>query len=298
MMKNVIMHERLAINEHFPTIARYYDYEKFTYPWHFHSEYEIIYVQESSGERFVADSVEHFYPGDVILLGENVPHYMRSDEKYYAGNAEFRVKGVIIQFAYDYVSHAISKYADSNHVKLFLEESKRGIHFPYPANKEIIECIQEMPTYTGLERIIRLLLLLDKMAHFPFKRTLGSLYFNENLPLFSDNRIKKVLAYNMYHYTENIKLKEIASVASMNTSAFCRFFKEKTGKSYIEYIQDLRIGYACKLLIGTSYDISQISIECGFNTACHFNKLFKRNTGLTPSDYRKQFVKLKQLSDF
>jgi AraC-like DNA-binding protein len=290
-MKSVIMHEQLAINEQSPTIARYYDYEKFTYPWHFHSEYEIIYVQESFGERFVADSMESFYPGDVILLGGNVPHYMRSAEKYYTNNAEFRVKGVIIQFAHDYMSHAIGKYADLNHIKLFLEESKRGIHFPHPANKEIIKCIQEMPTYTGVERIIRLLLLLDKMAHFPSQRILGGPHFNENLSLFLDNRIEKVLAYNMYHYMENIKLKEIASIASMNTSAFCRFFKEKTGKSYVKHIQDLRIGYACKLLTGTSDDISQISMECGFNTACHFNKLFKRNTGLTPSDYRKRFLK-------
>lgn len=290
-MGNRIMHEQLTINEQSPIIARYYDYERFTYPWHFHSEYEIIYVEEGHGERFVADSMEYFHPGDVILLGSNLPHYMRSNEIYYAGNPDLRVKGVVIQFAHDYMSHTIGKYAALNSVRLLLEKSKRGLHFPYPENKQIIKSIQEQPACEGIHGIIHLLLLLDKMAEFKQIRLLGSPHFNEKLSEFSDNRIEKVLSYLMYHYTEPLKLDDIASVVSMNTSAFCRYFKKKTGKSYVEYIQDLRIGYACKLLVGTSYDISQIGIECGFNTICHFNKIFKRNTGLTPSGYRRQFLK-------
>lgn len=289
-MGNAMMHEQLTINEQSPIIVRHYDYERFTYPWHFHSEYEIIYVKEGMGERFVADSMELFSPGDIILLGSNVPHYMRSAEKYYAGDASLRVKGVIIQFAHDYMLHAINRYADLTHIKRFLEKSKRGIYFPYPENMDIIKCIDNLPTYKGVERITNLLLLLDKMANFQPKHILGSPHFGDNLFAFSDDRIQKVLSYNMYHYMENIKLKDIASLVSMNTSAFCRYFKEKTGKSYIHYIQDLRVGYACKLLISTSYDISRISLECGFNTTCHFNKIFKRNTGHTPSDYRRQFL--------
>jgi len=289
-MGNRIMHEQLTINEQNPIIARFYDYEHFTYPWHFHSEYEIIYVKESCGERFVADNMEHFGPEDVILLGSNLPHYMRSHEMYYAGDTSLRVKGVIIQFANDYMTHAIDRYLDLNHIKLLLEKSKRGIHFPFPENKDIIRCIEELPVCRGISRIINLLVLLDKMACFKYKRILGSVHFSNKLSDFSDSRIDKVLSYLTYHYTETLRLDDIASVISMNTSAFCRYFKEKTGKSYIEYIQDLRVGYACKLLTGTSYDISQISIECGFNTICHFNKIFKRNTGLTPTEYRRQFL--------
>jgi AraC-like DNA-binding protein len=288
-MGNVMMHEQLATNEQSPLIARYYDYERFTYPWHFHSEYEIIFVEEGTGERFVGDRMESFYPGDVILLGSNVPHYMRSAEAYYAGNASLRVKGVIVQFAPDYMLQTINKYADLNHIKSLLEKSRRGIHFPYPANSDIIQRIRALPGYKGVERVANLLILLDRMADFHPKRILGSPHFNNNLALFSDSRIEKTLSYITCHYTENITLGDIAAVISMNTSAFCRYFKEKTGKSCIGYIQDLRIGYACKLIVNTSDDISQISMECGFNTLCHFNKIFKRNTGLTPSEYRKQF---------
>jgi AraC-like DNA-binding protein len=285
------MHEQLTINEQNPIIARFYDYDYFRYPWHFHSEFEIIYVSESHGERFVADSMERFLPGDVILLGSNLPHYMRSNEIYYKNNPELRVKGVVIQFAHDYMSHAINKYAELTHIKLLLNNAKRGFHFPHPQNREIIRDIETLPDYKGFQRIIHLLLLLDKMAVFKDKRLLSSPHFSENINVFFDNRIEKILSFLNYHYLENISLANLSSIFSMNTSAFCRYFKQKTGKSYIHYIQDLRIGHACKLLIGTAYDISLISIECGFNTICHFNKIFKRKTSLTPSEYRNKFIR-------
>lgn len=285
------MHEQLSMNDDIPIIARYYDYEKFTYPWHFHSEYEIIYVEESVGERFVADSMEAYYPGDVILLGNNVPHYMKSAPQYYENNPLLRVKGVVIQFKKDFMSHAINNYTDLKHVKQLLEQSERGIHFPFSTNKEIIEKINLLPTYKGIERIINLLRLLDAMAKISRKRLLGSAQFNNSLSLFTDNRLEKVLSYITFHYTETINLHNIASMVPMNATAFCRYFKEKSGKTFTEYVLDLRIGYACKLLVGNSMDISQISIECGFNTTTHFNRIFKRNTGLTPSEYRRQFLK-------
>ncbi|MDR0743993.1 MAG: AraC family transcriptional regulator [Tannerella sp.] len=290
-MENQIMHEQLTINEQDPIIARHYDYDHFTYPWHFHNEFEIIYVEESHGERFVADSMEYFQAGDVILLGSNLPHYMRSNEIYYKNNPELRVKGVVIQFAHDYMSHSINKYAELTHIKLLLNQAKRGYHFPHPQNREIIRDIEAFPDHRGFQRIIHLLLLLDRMAVFKEKRLLGSPHFSDNITLSFDNRIEKILSFLNYHYLENIRLDDLSSRFSMNTSAFCRYFKQKTGKSYIRYIQDLRIGHACKLLVGTAYDISRISMECGFNAICHFNKIFKRKTALTPSEYRNKFIR-------
>jgi AraC-like DNA-binding protein len=103
--------------------------------------------------------------------------------------------------------------------------------------------------------------------------------------------MEKVIVYINRKYAENIKLSDIAAIASMTTSAFCRYFKEKSGKSLMSYIQELRVGYACKLLTGSCLDIMQICIDCGFNTPSYFNKIFKRDTGLTPAEYRRQFLK-------
>ena len=286
-----MMHELLNINEHVPVIARFYDYERFTYPWHFHREYEIIYFAEGEGHRFVADNMEAILPGDIILMGSGVPHYMRSSEKYYANDASLRINGTIVQFAHNFMSYAISNYTDMKPIRELLKIADRGVHFPAPGNAELIGKIMELPMLKGIERIVRLLLLLDKMAHFPRQRILGTPHFNlPNFP-YTGHRMEKVLVYMNRRYTENIDLNDIARIASMNTSAFCRYFKGKTGKSPVNYIQELRIGYACKLLTSSHLDILQICIECGFNTPSFFNKIFKRSTGLTPAEYRKQFLK-------
>lgn len=290
-MNNKLMHEQLSIHEKNPIIARFFNYDRFSFPWHFHSVFEIIYVTESTGQRFVADSMENFYPGDLILLGHNVPHYMRSAPEYETGNDKLRVKGVIIQFEKDFMAHAIQQYTDMMHIKSLLEKSERGIHFPVSGNNEITSYITRLPTLSGLEQIVHLLYLLDKMAVCTDKRILGSTHFSNSLSLFTNNRMEKVLSYITFHYTENISLENTASLVAMNTTAFCRYFKEKSGKTFMEYILELRVGYACQLLLSNSMDISQLSMECGFNTVSHFNRIFKRITNLTPSEYRKQFLK-------
>ncbi len=290
-MGNKLMHEQLTIYAGTPIIARHYDYDKFTFPWHVHNEFEIIHVKESSGERFVADSMEIFQPYDLTLVGHSVPHYMKSATEYETGDPSKRVKGTIIQFEEEFMSHAINNYADLTHIKKLLDESGRGIHFPYPANQEIITCIEQLPDSKGTMRIINLLHLLDLMANFKEKRYLGSVHFCQSISLTMDQRMEKILTYLSGHFREDIDLNEISSLVAMNTSSFCRYFKERSGKTFTEYMLDLRIGYACKLLVENTMDVIQISIECGFNTIAHFNRIFKRNTGLTPTEYRKQFLK-------
>ena len=290
-MENKLMHEQLTIYAGTPIIARHYDYDRFTFPWHVHNEFEIIYVKESTGERFVADNMETFYPHDLTFVGHGVPHYMKSAPEYETNNHSLRVKGVIIQFEEHFMSHSISNYADLAHIKKLLDESARGIHFPYPENKEIIRCIELLPDSKGTMRIINLLHLLDLMANFKSKRYLGSLHFCQSVSITMDQRMEKILSFLANHYKENIDLNEISSIVAMNSSSFCRYFKERSGKTFMEYLLDLRIGHACKLLIANKIDLTQISIECGFNTITHFNRIFKRNTGLTPSEYKKQFLK-------
>lgn len=290
-MANKLMYEHLSIYSGSPIIARNYNYRKFTYPWHVHKEFEIIYVKESTGERFVADSVESFGANDVTLVGHGVPHYMKSDEEYENDKEHRRVSGTIIQFEEEFMSHAINNYADLAHIKKLLDESRRGINFPYPANKEIINCIEQLPQSKGFMRIINLLHLLDLMAGFESKRYLGSVRFCNTMSMTMDQRMEKTLAYISEHFKEDIDLDKVASLAAMNSSSFSRYFKEKTGKTFTEYMLSLRIGFACKLLIEDIIDISQVSLECGFNTIAHFNRVFKRHTGLTPTDYRKEFLK-------
>jgi AraC-like DNA-binding protein len=283
------MHEQLSINTSHPVIARSFEYKRFTYPWHFHAEFEIIYTKEGYGERYVANHMEQFSPGDLILVGSNVPHYMKSALEYYHENRALSVTGVVIQFEKEFMSHAINNYIELASIKTLLDKSQRGLHFPYPANRMLVRIIENLPSYKNVERIANLLLLLEKMASFKSVRTLGSPHYSNSMSVYTDNRLKKVLSYITLNYTKPVGLEEVASMVAMNASAFSRFFKEKAGKSFMDYIIDMRVGYACKLLISDAMDIFQVAMECGFNTISHFNKIFKRQTGLTPSEYRKQF---------
>lgn len=288
-MKSNFMHEQLPIDDHQPIIARYYDYNRFTYHWHFHSEYEIIYIKEGYGEHFVGDNTGTFEAGAIFFLGSNLPHYMRSAAEYLSEKSKKRVKGAVIQFQKDFMAHAINHYIDLKPIKDLLEESKRGILFTSPANKKIAEQIEALPLYKGVDRLVNLLLILDSMGRSNNKRLLGSRQFNNTLSMFADDRLEKILSYVNYHYTENVNLETIAAKIPMNVTAFCRYFKEKSGKTFMDYILDLRIGYACKLLTGGPMDISQICIASGFNSVTHFNRIFKRKTNMTPTEYKKRF---------
>jgi AraC-like DNA-binding protein len=286
------MSEKLPITEANPVNPRYYDYAHFTYPWHFHSQYEIIYVKESSGLCFAGDRIEKYSAGDLIVFGTNLPHYMASDDIYKTGEQELRVKGTIIQFEKDFMRHSIEYYPQFHHIKTFLEEAKRGIFFRRPNDMQIIGLMEAFPKFGGFEQIANLLLLLQKLAMYSDRQLLASCLYRETVPSFFGNkRIEKIITFINNNYTRNVGLAEIASMAAMNLSAFCRYFKENTGKTYVQYITDMRVGYACKLLALNTMSVSQICNECGFESLSHFNHIFKQATQFTPTQYRRYIQK-------
>jgi AraC-like DNA-binding protein len=285
------MNEKLPITEVNPINPRYYDYDHFTYPWHFHSQYEIIYVKESTGLCFVGDCIEKYSAGDLILFGTNLPHYMLSDDIYKTGNHELRVKGSIIQFEKDFMNYSIEYYPQFLQIKTFLKESKRGIFFRRLNDMQIIDLMDDFPKFKGFDQITNLLSLLQKMAMYRDKQLLASPMYQEVFPTLGNKRIEKIISYINGNYTRDIGLTEIASMAAMNPSAFCRYFKENTGKTYIQYVTDMRIGYACQLLTLKKMDVSQVSIECGFDSISHFNRTFKQATQYTPTQYQQNILK-------
>ena len=234
----------------------------------------------------MADSIEPFTDGDLILLGQNVPHFLKNDPKFEAGDKNLRAKGVIIQFEKDFLGHALGHYPALFGINALLVDAKRGIHFGHDA--ALVQLVETLPRLQGVAQLIALLQLLERMSHTSKRRPLGSEYFYNHLSLSTDKRIEKVLSFVAFHYKEPINLNQIATLAAMNATAFCRYFKQKAGKSFKQYIIELRIGYACKLLTTDEMNIFQISIACGFNSVSNFNSIFKRITGHSPSNYRRQ----------
>lgn len=286
-----IMNEQLAISASYPIKARHYDYKHFTYPWHFHPEYEIIYIKESTGTRFIGNNVDSYRDGDVVFLGSNLPHYLSSDESYLNPEERRRVRGTIIQFEQDFMYYSMKNYPHFTRIRNLLNDSLKGLYFPCGCSTKLLTMLEALPAATGINQIIALLQVLQEMSDIT-ERQVISTGETDHRGMSDSSRIDKVISYLNQHYTRLVSLEEVSSFSAMNPSAFCRFFKSKTGKSFKNYIMDMRIAYACKLLLINDLPISKISSECGFDTLSHFNKCFRKNTGQSPTQYKNIMVRI------
>lgn len=288
-----IMHEQLEMPTGTPLKIKWCDYDHFKYPWHFHAEYEIVYILKSIGTRFVGNSIESFGPQDLTLLGSYLPHMYRNDDIYYHKNPKLRVHAVTVQFSRHMFEDAINKYPEFLKIKTLLADAKYGINFTDNAeNKEIRKRILSLVNMDGLCRLLECLKILSLMSSSNTKRLLSEDFTENNEQIDTEgNRLMNVLAYLNREYVNEVKLSSVAQVACMNETSFCRFFKNKTGKSLMEYLTELRVGCACKLLLKGNLAISQICYESGFNNIANFNRHFKKITGLSPKEYIAKFKK-------
>jgi AraC-like DNA-binding protein len=268
--------------------------EPYFFPsWHFHPEYEIMMVVEGTGIRFVGDSVERFEAGDLVFFGSNIPHLYRSDAAYYEKGSSRESKATVVYFKEDFLGESFWDVPDVLPVKKLLSLSKRGIKFRGNARKELKKQIQKLDERNdGIGKIISLLSVLKIMSETKEYDLLSSNAFNRYVGEDDCVRINRVYQYIMDNYTENPSLEQVSAVANMSTTAFCRYFKSRTNKTYTQFLNEIKIGNACKLLVDDNQSISQICFEIGFNNFTHFNSQFKRIMGLTPREYQHRRAQL------
>lgn len=289
---NRIMHETLNLDTGSPIKIKWCDYDSFKYPLHFHDEYEIIFILKSTGTRFIGNSIEPYSDGDLVLLGSSLPHMYRSDPQYYENNPELRVNAITIQFSKGFFSFGINQYPELIKIKNLLIKAKRGIYFDKQANQSIRTRISRAVSLKGLPLLLECIQILSLMSNSKDYSLLNN-EDSESASEFieADERLIKVVSFIKREYNRQLTLKEIAGVARMNQSAFCRFFLDKTGKTCTKYINSLRINYACKLLQEKKLTITEICYECGFNNISNFNRQFKQITKHSPTEYMNEFNK-------
>lgn len=284
-----IMHEHIDFPGRSAVKVKLQEKPHFTYPWHFHSEYELLYVLEGFGNSFVADNIEAFQSGDLVLMGSNLPHFWKSDEAFHKLENKQKIKYVVIQFPNEFFKEAISEYPEFHLIKELLERSGKGIRFSKAFSEKVKKKIFKVVRAKGFERALLTLQLLQYLAKTEkYKLLAGELYQVEKHDFTSD-RLTKVMHYLNTSYRNKIELKKVAEVAHFHPSAFCRYFKEKSGKSLSEFVNDMRISYACRLIIEGKMSVSQICYESGFNNLSNFNRIFKKHTGFTPTMYSQEF---------
>jgi len=257
--------------------------------WHYHPEIELIYFKEGQGTQFIGDNINLFQSGDVILVGANLPHYWSFDDKYF--NSQIEQPNVFVtHFCDNFWGKDFLNIPENLPLKNILETAKRGIQVSGETKKCIGNLLEEMLNSVGCRKILLLLEALITIANSDNFKMLSSIGFQPKIRETENDRINSIYQYSLANYWRKIQMEEVAAVACMSPNSFCRFFKSKTRKTYSNFLIEIRVGVACKLLIGNNLSIKQICYESGFNNFASFHKYFKMITNKTPLNYQREFI--------
>ncbi len=257
--------------------------------WHYHAEVELIYFQEGEGTQFIGDSISSFQSGDVILVGSDLPHYWSFDHRYF--DSEHYQPNVYVTHFCDYFwGREFLSIPENLPLKKLLETARRGIQVTGNTKEYIGHLLEEMLFAEGSRKVLLLLEALITIANSTNIRLLSSIGFQPELRGSENDRINSIYQYTLANYKRKIQMEEVAAVAYMSPNSFCRFFKSKTKKTYSNFLIEIRVGVACKLLIGNKLSIKQVCYESGFNNFASFHKYFKQITNKTPLHYQREFM--------
>lgn len=256
--------------------------------WHFHPEYQITLVIKSSGHRLVGDKISPLHAGDLVLLGSNLPHVWQQDEtgRCSSGNA---VHAIIVRFLETFAGKDFLEIPEMAPVRRLLRRAARGLQVTGTTRDLVAEKMRRLPAANGLGRISELLSILDVLTRSQELKPIASPGFLPTLESSDQERMQRVCHYINAHLAETIERGEAARQAHLSEGAFSRFFKLRTGKTLPRYVNELRVGRACRRLAEEDAKIAGIALECGFANLANFNRRFREITRRSPSDYRRQF---------
>ncbi|AXE21861.1 hypothetical protein DR864_28765 (plasmid) [Runella rosea] len=262
----------------------------FTNPWHFHPELELNYIVESTGTRFIGQSVERFESGEIVLLGKNLPHYWKNDASYYQPSTAPKAQAIILRFAEDFAGAPFFKLPETKHIEALFEKAIYGLKLLEPLRSQVAQQLHQLLEAVGFSQLMTFVGLLDTLAKSNDLAVISPNYMPISTLTKNNERMNRVVAYLLEHFTEPITLQIVAELGSMNESAFCRYFKAQTGQTLNQYITDLRIRYACELLSKSKDSITQICFQVGFENVSHFIHVFKKARHQTPFEFRQKVI--------
>ena len=258
--------------------------------WHYHPEIELICFHKGGGTQFIGDHIKKFVAGDVVLLGSNLPHYWMFDE-YHDGKDDSIPYSTVIHFQENFIGERFLLLPESRAVKALIEKAQQGILISGKRAENIILLMDKVHRSNGFRRIISLMECLAALADANELTLLSSIGFRYHEYDSENERLNAIYNFTLKNFTKKIELKEIASVTGLIPNSFCRYFKTRTGKTYNQFLLEIRIGYACKLLLDHNQSIKQVCFESGFNNFSCFHKSFKNITGYTPQGYQNTYLK-------
>jgi len=270
-------------------VVKFFDYHYYPTPWHYHPEYEIVLVTESTGKRFIGDHISDFKPGNLALLGPNIPHTYKNGDKYYAENSKLRAKSIVIHFTPASLGNDFLELPEANILNSLFEAASFGIDIFGKTNEKIAAALHDILTLKGLKRWLCLVEILCEIAASTEVTAITKtphIGHNEK----ESRRLCKVFDWITTNIKKDITLAEAAHIAEMNENAFSRFFSQRTRKTFSAYIKELRLQKAAKLLVENDMTITQVCYECGYNNISNFNRQFLNHYKMNPMSYKKAFL--------
>jgi AraC-like DNA-binding protein len=258
--------------------------------WHYHAEVELIHFKKGEGTQFIGDNIKRFKSGDVVLVGANLPHYWRFDDVYFEPETQAKADVRVAHFSEDFWGMKFLELPENLHIKTILEKGKRGLQITGKTKLAVAEILQKLLSAEGPQRVMLLMEALYTIADCKQLVSLSSIGFKPDLVEAESDRINAIYEFSLKHFKRNITLEEIAAVANVSPNSFCRYFKSRTRKTYSQFLIEIRVGHACKLLIENNMSIKQLCYESGFNNFTSFHKYFKVITGKSPLIYQKEFI--------
>jgi AraC-like DNA-binding protein len=265
--------------------------EKNFYPlWHFHPQCEIMVIEEGAGTLYTGDGIDHFKPGDVIIFGANIPHLLRNYPEYFKSDSILRAKATVLYFNENFLGNEFLHLEETMPIKNLLITARNGLIINDSTKEKIKEMLFSTLARRGFDRMINFISMLNFIGSTATYKELSSAGFRLTIDDKGANRLNEISDFLLKNFTRTIRLSEVSAVANMSETAFCRYFKEKTNKTLITFLNEIRIGYACKLLIEKQHlNVSQISNRTGFNNLTNFNIQFKRIKACSPLEYRSLY---------
>ena len=251
---------------------------------HSHRNYELNYIVKGIGRRFIGGSIARYEEGDLVLMGPDLPHGWEVEK------SEEQPLSITIHFQEDLFDSKLFMIPEFESLHKMLNKSSAGIHFKGIDHNQIREYLNELQILKGFDSMIQMLLILKYLTQVKDAQILSRSDHAWNKIQSESERINKVYDYILHNFHNNIKLKDVADQINLSESAFCTYFKKTTKKSFFTFLKEIKIGYACKLLVDSGdLNISQVCYNSGFNNVANFNRQFREITNMSPREYRRKY---------
>jgi AraC-like DNA-binding protein len=258
---------------------------EFDFPLHYHDEFELNFIMNAPGaRRVVGDHMAEITDMELVLVGSNLPHVWQT---HHCKSKEIRE--VTIQFHKDLFDEKLLHRNQLSFIRNMLEQSSRGILFSRQATELIAPRLMTLQQKQGFDSVLELLSILNELSLSRNKHSLSTASFNNVSLSHNSRRIQEALKYMNQYFDKPISLAEVAKTSNMTEVSFSRFFKKRTGISFIVSLCEMRLGHASRMLIETSNSIAEIAYKCGFNNISNFNRIFKKKKGCTPKEFRENY---------